>query len=70
MPQLSVLRGLILIVTIFLSFTQLSRVAAKDKGNQNVYQAVFAISVRFYLQSLARKALMLERLLLLTAQPS
>ena len=44
MPQLlmlSVLRGLILtqpiIVTLFLSFSLLSRVAAKDKGNQNVY---------------------------------
>ena len=68
--MLSVLPGLIEIGTLFLSFSQLSRASAKDKGNQNVYSAVFAISVRFYLHSLARKALMLERLLLLTAPPS
>ena len=39
MPQLlmlSVLPGLILIVTLFLSFSQLSRVSAKDKGNRNL----------------------------------
>ena len=58
--MLSVLPGLILIVTLFLGFGQLSRVSAKDKGNQNVYG----------LHSLARKALMLERLLLLIAPPS
>ena len=39
-PQLlkfSVLPGQILIVTLLLSFSQLSRVSAKNKGNQNVY---------------------------------
>ena len=34
--MLSVLPGLILIVTLFLSFSQLSRLSAKEKGNQNV----------------------------------
>ena len=39
-PQLLVLLvlpGLILIVTLFLSFSQVSRVSAKDKGNEKVY---------------------------------
>ena len=34
--MLSVLPELILIVTLFFSFSQLSRVSANDKGNQNV----------------------------------
>ena len=41
--MLSVLPGLILIVTLFLSFSQLSRVSAKDKGQ--LVSVLFPVNV-------------------------